>query len=235
MLARTKLWKVKWSMPVPNIQSGKRAIVAGRTGNGKSTLACFLLSQSPGHWLILNPKWTKAYAELPDAHVIKKFDVKAIERSLTDHRFTLFNPKSEHASVELLDDLVGYFHDNYNNLGLCVDELYTMHRQGQALPGLLGWLTRGRELGQSFLGLTQRPAWISKFLFSESDFIGGMDLSLKDDRKRMVEMTGREAFMDRLDKYRWLWYDVGNDDLKKYGPVPMVLTQNQNDDTRETV
>ena len=208
-------------MSVPIIDRGKRAIVAGRTGNGKSTLACFLLARSPGHWVIINPKHTAAYASLADSVIVNELKESKLEAAIHKHRFVIFNPSGADATVEALDGLIEWLHVKYTDLGVCCDELYTLHRNARAGEGLLGWLTRGRELGQSFLGLTQRPRWISQFLFSESDFVGTLDLSLDQDRKRMFEMTGERNFLKRLDTHRWLWYDVANDSVRKFLPVPL--------------
>lgn len=204
----------------PIIARGKRALLAGRTGSGKSTLGKWLINRSPGHWVILNPKWTKAYNTLPDSNVVKSLDMRAIDKSIREFRFTIINPKSTETSPDTMDLFVQMLHDEYSNVGLCCDELYTLHKNGRAGEGLLGWLTRGRELKQSFVGMTQRPKFISKFLFSESDYIGGMTLSLDDDRKTMYENTGKPEFLTRLPERDWLWLDVQNDNLRLFGPVP---------------
>lgn len=115
-----------------------------------------------------------------------------------------------------------YLHESFENVGFCIDELYTLHTGGRAGEGLTGVLTRGREMKQSFLGLTQRPAWVSRFCFSESDYVIGMDLALKEDRKRMVDITGNIHFSERLEARKWLFYDVGKDDIKKYSAVPLT-------------
>jgi len=205
----------------PVINPGKRAIVAGRTGSGKSSLARWLLVRSPGHWVILNPKWTKAFNSLPNSKVIEGIDLKKIEKSIFENRFTIINPLSSQTDPDLLDVLIKWLHETFTDIGLCLDESYSVHTNGRAGPGLIGWLTRGRELKQSFLGLTQRPAYLSKFLFSEADYIGGMALTMEDDRKRMFEFTGREAYRAKLAAYDWLWYDVGEDNLRALGPVPI--------------
>jgi len=204
----------------PLIKLGERAILSGRTGSGKSTLGKWLLQRSPGRWIILNPKHTKAYDSLPDSHTINGIDLKKLDRSLQEHRFTIVNPTGPQATPENLDLFLEYIHGSYKKLGVCADELYTLHNNGRAGEGLLGLLTRGRELEQSFLGMTQRPAWISQFCFSESQYIGGMSLSLTDDRKRMHQMTGREEFIGKLAPHYWLWYDVSADKLRSFKPVP---------------
>lgn len=210
------------SLNLPRIPQGKRAILAGRTGSGKSTLARWLLTESPGHWFILNPKHTKAYDALPDSVVVKSaYDVKRLEREIRRHQFVIVNPTQAEATPDGMDWFAQWVHDNFRNIGLCCDELYTMHRNGVAGEGLLSYLTRGRELGQSFLGQTQRPAWISQFLFSESDYIGEMSLNLKNDRKRMFEFIGHELALEKLPPHWWLWYDATADHLRKFHPVPM--------------
>lgn len=203
---------------LPLIEPGKRALVAGRTGCGKSTLARWLLKRSPGHWVIINPKHTAAYDKLPDMNKIDGKDLGKLERSIKKFKFTVVNTVS--SNHKYLDDLVSYLHAQYENLGLCVDELYTMHNHGIAGEGLLAWLTRGRELKQSFLGLTQRPAWLSQFLFSESDYICEMQLGLLKDRKRMYDMTEQAIMLDKLPEHYWVWYDINADSIRSFGPVP---------------
>ncbi len=208
-------------MALPSIGVGRRVTVAGRTGSGKSTLGCWLLMQpNPLHWIILNPKWTAAYKGLPDANVIEGINVPKIEKSLVNHKFTIVNPIGAENNHTSLDWLIGHFHENFSNLGICADELYSLHNAARPGPGLTGLLTRRRELRQSFLGLTQRPAWVSQFVFSEADYIAEMDLTLAKDRKTLAEITGQPAMLERLERHRWLWYDVGADRLHYYAPVP---------------
>ena len=209
-------------MIFPLISPGKRVLAAGRTGSGKSTWACWLLNRSPLHWVILNPKHTGAYKDLPNAFVVESLDLKKLEKPLERYSAVIINPSSREAQADYLDNFVLELHENYRNVGLCCDELYPLHKSGVAGPGLVGWLTRGRELKQSFLGLTQRPAWLSQFLFSESDNICGMALSLEKDRKRMVEMTGKTEFNFRIPPRKWLWYTTETENLQYFGAVPPV-------------
>lgn len=211
-------------MTLPLIEPGKRAIVAGKTGTGKSTLAVWLLDRSPQSWIILNPKHTAAYRNLPDSIIFNRFDGKKIRSKLRHYKYVSLNFKNEEADSEFLDAIISWIHNDVKNVGLCCDELYTLHSaSGRAGDGLIGWLTRGRELKQSFLGLTQRPAWISRFCFSESDFVGCMRLMREDDRKRMVQETGRPEFGQDLRGHQWLWYNDAADDIILYGPVPQKV------------
>lgn len=208
-------------MKPPRIERDKRAIVVGRTGSGKTTLARYLLLASGQHVVIFNPKHTIGYSSLPGVKIIRGFDAKAVCRSIRENRFTVINFDGSESTPEFMDSVIDYLHRKFTNICLCVDELFTLHTNGRPGPGLLGWLTRGRELKQSFIGLSQRPRWISRFVFSEADYIGGMDLKLLEDRKSMQENTGDDSFMSRLPPYYWRWYNVADDEARTYRPVTL--------------
>lgn len=214
---------------LPEIKPGKRATICGRTGSGKSTLAAWFLNNSPQHWVILNPKHTAMYRALPDSVVYKKFDAKGIFADCRKRKFTILNLSNFEADWEYMDNVVNWLHNSVRNIGLCCDELYTLHNSsGKAGPGLVGWLTRGREYKQSFLGLTQRPVWISRFCFSEADYIIEMALTAKEDRQVVYGYTGNEHFLSRVTDYRWLCYTVQPDTTVLYGPVPSTLNEASN-------
>jgi energy-coupling factor transporter ATP-binding protein EcfA2 len=208
----------------PRVDPGKRAFIAGRTGSGKSTLGCYLLEHTVGHWIILNPKHTAAYKNLTDVQIVTKFRERDVARELMKNKFTLLNLSGSQASPGFMDDIIQWVHEDFKDIGVCADELYTLHNNGRPGDGLTGILTRGRELRQSFIGLTQRPAWVSRFLLSEADYLCEMDLVLEDDRERMFQASGQDAFLHRVRDYRFLWYDVTQDKLQLYSPVPTTPT-----------
>lgn len=209
---------------LPSIKKGERVIIAGRTGSGKSTLATWLLNRSPQRWIVLNPKHTVAYGELADNKTLEGFDARKLDDALEHYRFVTLNFAPAETTPEYMDGVISYLHDAYDNVGLCADELYTLHKNNRPGDGLTGWLTRGRERNQSFIGLTQRPAWISRFCFSESDAICAMSLQLAEDRKRMVDNTGRAELGTKLAPHHWAWYNVPEDALTVWGPVPLPKT-----------
>lgn len=204
----------------PIIKRGARLTIAGRTGSGKSTLACWFLARSPGTWIILNPKHTAAYNKLPNSVVLTSFDYSKLDKALQDYKFVIINPRPGESTPEMMDDFIAYIQESYTNVGICIDELYTLHNNGRAGPGLLGLLTRGRELKQSYLGLTQRPVLVSKFCFSEADYVVGMTLLSDDDRKMMYKNTGQAAFMQQMNPRDWLYFDASEYQMRFFGPVP---------------
>ncbi len=200
---------------LPRVMPGKRVIISGRTGSGKTVGATWLLSRSPGCWLILDRKYDALLGELgPQVELGDNYD-----KLWAENRVLVVRPTTSDSTE--LDDWIGHVSERWQHVGLFVDELYYIHKNGQAGNGLTGWLTRGRSRGQSFIGCTQRPAWVSRFCFSESDYIATYALNLADDRKRMLEFTGHPDMLKKFRRYRWGWYDVANDKLTKYGPVPI--------------
>lgn len=206
----------------PRIDNGQRITVAGRTGSGKTTLACYLMERSPITWVIMNPKHTAGYKHLPGIVVMRRWDERQLAKEIQRAKYVALNLSDSEADAGYMDAITDRLHHSFRNIGLCFDELYTAHSgSGKAGPGLTGWLTRGRELRQSFLGLTQRPVWVSRFCFSEADCIISMDLTLEADRETLFEHTGQPEFLDRQLDHKWLSYDVSGDRLDLYGPVPV--------------
>lgn len=208
---------------LPTLDPGTRAVIAGRTGSGKTSLARYLMQRRNNqHWVILNPKHTAGYKSLPDAVVMDGWNAKKFARALQEHRFVVLNFRTLELTNDFMDAVLNYIHETYDNIGICCDELYYLHKNGEAGNGLIGILTRGRERKQTFLGLVQRPKRISLFIFSESDYIVGMALNLEGDRKRMVEASGDRSFLPPLPKYHWVWYTVDADTAQHWGPVPLT-------------
>lgn len=202
---------------LPRVPKGKRALILGRTGSGKTAGAVWLLSRSPGKFFVLNAKHDELMTKIgPQVEL----DRASILEGLKKSRVVVCNPKT--TSQESFDDLIGELGETTKNLGFCCDELLYLHKgNGQAGPGLLGWLTRGRSRGQSFIGATQRPAMISQFCYSEADYYMVYHVPLRKDQLKIDDFSRRGVSRDR-GPYQWGWYDVGADKLQEYGPVPFA-------------
>lgn len=194
---------------------GQRLAIVGKTGTGKSTFARRVLLQSPYRWVIFNPKGTKALSNLPDSRTLTRISEAHVRRSIRDAKYTILNfPNGwRHDSM---DDLLLWLIEQYEEFGICVDELYTMHNGGRAGAGLIGLITRGRELGQSFIGCTQRPAWCSAFVFSEADYVAEFRLTRHDDLRVMYDNTGSEEALVRQRGHDFLYFDVADDHATIY-------------------
>ncbi len=205
-------------MQLPRVEPGKRALVLGRNGSGKTACAAWLLSRSRQRWVVLNAKDDEL---LNKCGLRVNFNASEIREALQDAkspRVLIAHPESVNQSE--LDAVLFELSESVKNVGFCCDELLYLHKgNSQAGPGLLGWLTRGRSRKQSFIGCTQRPAMISQFCYSEADYYGVYDLPLKKDRARVADFTRDTVARERAN-YRWGWYDTKHDTLTEFGPVP---------------
>ncbi len=205
----------------PLLQPGQRAAIVGRNGTGKSWLARWLAQRSRGPWVVINPKSTETFATF--GRRVTSADPGPILQMIGRGENVNWVPPVRLATASVMDAMVGDLCDHARNFGIVIDEAYTLHNHAQAGSGLTGLLTRGRELRQSAIICTQRPAWVSRFVFSESNYIAAMDLSLEVDRKTLAEATGNELFYERVRaRHAWLWYDVAEDRTEAYEPVPLT-------------
>lgn len=84
-------------------------------------------------------------------------------------------------------------------------------------------LTQGRSKRISMVVLSQRPVWLSRFVFSEADFFMVFDLTHTDDMKIVAAYIrdDERGLLERpLAPHNSFFYDVGRKRLERFGPVP---------------
>lgn len=201
-------------MELFELPPGKRIAIAGSTGSGKSTLARRYLAQSRYHWLIFNPKASRVFDPLRPVK-LNRIREGEVFRHLERDAFTSlqFPPRW---GPDAQDELLLRAQERFENFGVLIDELYHIHKNGVAGAGLTGLLTRGRELKQSFVGLTQRPMFVAKFVFSEADAIIEFSLRYEDDRKRMREYTGSDHALQRMREHDFLFFSLDTERAIRY-------------------
>lgn len=185
-------------------KKGQRVTLVGATGSGKTSRMIELIRQSPvSPVLIFDTKEDDAFLKcFPNAKVqeglgpIKKNDV------------TIIRPAPvESSDPEILDDFLYGLHQSENVL-VVIDEAYMFHRGGQAGPGLLGLITRGRSRGITMLTGSQRPAWVSRFVFTECEHFNILKLRNPGDRKIMSQYSGiDEVETEKLDFFEGIYTD----------------------------
>ncbi len=198
------------------LKPGEKLTISGRNGSGKTQFADFIVRRADGYWIILDQKHDDTLEKL--AKPVTSF--KDVENWLKkpNSKFCVFRPKT--SDPEIIDEWIFDLSERSKNIGLYIDELYYVMRNGQAGRGLQGWLTRGRSRKQSFIGITQRPKRVSLFCFSEADFIAQFFLTLVDDRQRIYEFIGRDIVKENPPlRYSFRYYDVKRDELTTFGPI----------------
>lgn len=197
---------------MPNFpKSDNRTVFVGSTGTGKTQAAVWLLSTRDFDvrpWIIIDYKGDDLISEI-DAVVI---DLK--------------NPLPKNPGLYVVrpmakkdDDALEKFLMNcyyQENIGLYFDEAYMLPKNSAALIALL---TQGRSKNIEMIILTQRPVFLSKFIFSEASFFGIFALTMKDDLEKLKSYTVEKGFSS-LEPYHWHWYNVKDMKLDIFKPVP---------------
>lgn len=212
------------------LDKGERGLLIGQTGSGKSQNAIFQLRNAKV-WpiIIFDTKIEDAFFGVPD-------DSESLEviESLSDFEkhsklprnkmpdFTLVRPGiDEMQDFELLDAYSGIAYHKFGPVFLYYDELYNWHNNGRAGNNMLALLTRGRSKGKTWLGSTQRPCFISRFCFTESQKFYVHLLSDVRDKKTVENGIPNYSRLGNPPKYHFYHYEVGHHDAPQLiAPVP---------------
>jgi hypothetical protein len=198
-----------------DLPPGNRIAICGMSGSGKSTLARRILAHSDYRWIIFNPKRGRTYDRLTDLTTLTRINERALRKGLRDNRYVLLNFGNEW-DYDDMDELLLWLIEEYEEFGICIDEAYTMHSGGRAGPGLMGLITRGRELKQSLVCCTQRPSWCTPFIFSEANYLAEFKLRRLADRRIMFDNSGTPLALREYTGHDFLYFDVADDRATVY-------------------
>lgn len=198
---------MKATLPGPD----KRIAVIGSTGSGKTFAGVFHLSVADFHirpWIIFDFKGDALIG-----------DIGATELDIRNAP-----PKSPGVYVVRPipgeDDLIEAFLWKVwanENTGIYIDEGYMMPaKRGGAF---IACLTQGRSKYIQMIVLSQRPSWMTRFVFSEADFFQIFRLNDKRDYEIIQSMISVDI-KKRVDRFYSHYYDVGEDMGYIFGPVP---------------
>lgn len=189
-----------------------RTAVLGRTGSGKTTKACWLLSGKDFNaqpWCMVNTKGDPLINEIAQIEGVKRI---GIDDTPGDTGLYVVDPlPGEQAKLDAFFFRIW----EKQNCGVYIDEGYMI----EVTDGMNALLTQGRSRECPMIVLSQRPAWISKFVFSEADFISVFQLQHLDDRKSVSKFVPIDVNA-RLPKHHSFWYNVSDNELTRFAPVP---------------
>lgn len=191
-----------------------RTAVVGRTGSGKTVAGMWVLSKS-------------RFDIQPFILIDYKRD-ELISRITRAREITFKDKLPKQPGVYVIRPLPGQEEQledwfwrvwQHEQLGLYIDEGYSVPAQSAAWRSIL---TQGRSKRLPVIALSQRPSWVSRFIFSEADYIACFQLNHVDDRKRIQEYVPKgQMNMDaRLPPFHFYWYDVKQDATFVMQPVP---------------
>jgi hypothetical protein len=217
-----------------------RTTILGRTGSGKTTSAAFLLSLKnfkDQPWVMINTKGDKLLNEIASIEGVKTL---SLQQTPGPEGLYMVTPNpSEKETLNLFLDRIW----KKQNCGVYVDEGLSLG-YSHAFETLL---TQGRARRIPMIVISQRPAWLSKFVFSEADFVQVFQLQHEDDVKTVSKFVPLENYLDGkkrlvLPRFDSLWYEISRDILTPLSPVPETArivqsfrTQLGSDDINETV
>ena len=191
----------------------KLAIV-GRTGSGKTVAAVWHLSNADFDerpWIILDYKNDELINGINRAKVIG------------------FEELPEDPGIYILKIIPGdeekvsaWFYSVWKrgDMGVLIDEGYMIDPREKWFNACL---TQGRSKRISIIVLSQRPVWLSRFVFSEADFFQIFDLTHVKDMDKVREYVrddGSQQMDEPLQNYHSWYYDVSRKRLDTFGPVP---------------
>lgn len=188
-----------------------RLTIVGATGSGKTQAGMWHLSQRPLDqqiWIVYDFKRDDLINEIELAEHINLQD-KLPERP------GLYIAHPVPGSEGAVDDHMWRIWQR-ENIGLYIDEGYMI---GQNSAPFRALLTQGRSKHIPMITLSQRPVYMDRFAFSESEYFQVFRLQHNDDIKNAQKFIPRDI-SKRLDRYHSYYYDVVNDRLAVVTPVP---------------
>lgn len=212
------------------LNKGQRGLLLGKTGSGKTQDALFQLQNAPVYPVVIfDTKIEDAFFSLRTdddrLEVVESFDdlVKLAKQAKNKlPTYILVRPSAD--EVREVEPLDKYAQFCYRNLGahfIYFDEVFNWHKNGIPVPGLLELLGRGRSKGKTTLMGSQRPAWISRSCFTESDHFYIHRLLDVRDKKVLDSVIPEYSSHPNPPKYHFHYFDVSSDDPPKlFSPVP---------------
>lgn len=206
------------------IKSGQHALIIGKTGSGKSELLKNLALSSDCPVIIIDSKKDDAFFKLAKDKqklLIAKSYEQAVKFLKRKYDFLIIRPSDyEISNPTALDNYLYLIYEKTKNVDIFIDELYQFHNgAGRCGKGLTALLTRGRSQNQSLIGCTQRPAFISHFLYSESTHFFLYRLNLESDKKTVRGFIPNLGKDYDIEKYFFYYYNSDSEELTKNEPI----------------
>ncbi len=211
-------WLMRDGMNFPD--DTQRLVIVGTTGSGKTHAALWHLARrnyNEKPWIIYDWKRDEFINSLPNTF---ELDVNA---PAPEHPgLYVVHPVPEDDDNAVTAQMVDIW--NKEDIGVFVDEGYMVAAKNHGFRKLL---TQGRSKHIPMIIATQRPVWMDKFVFTESEFKQVFRLQSEEDLKKMREYIPQIVSLAKLyplsgkARKRWsYYYDATEDSIQPMQPVP---------------
>lgn len=190
----------------------KRLSIIGTTGSGKTVAAVWHLSNrsiTEKPWIVYNFKDDTTIDGIPYARHIGIDEIPIKPGVFVVHPQPHETDAVENQMWEIW---------RRQNTGVYVDEGYMIGNNNRAFRTLL---TQGRSRQNPMIVLSQRPVWMDRFVFSESEFFQVFRLNHKKDKRNVEEFVPADLD-ERLPEFHSYYYDVGDNRVTVLKPVPPI-------------
>lgn len=199
----------------------ERHAIVGMTGSGKTTFGLWCLSRRSYDrmpWIIIDAKRDPIIARIP-----RKTEIRPDQKPPRRAGLYWVRP-----GVADFDDgiMTKFLYDVWRNedTGLFIDEGYAFNRFDK---GLRTVLTQGRSKHVPMISLSQKPSWVSPFLFSESEYKSIFYLDMPTDIDRVMEWIPKRdpndntrVSPDLLPPHHSYWRCGPRRQFARLGPCP---------------
>lgn len=193
--------------------------IYGRTGDGKTVQAAWVLSQAPFDYIPYIIVDFKRDDLLNSTERIKRISLN--DPIPKQPGLYIVHPMPhQHAAVE------NFLWRVYQKrrTGLFIDEGFMLPNPSPAWDAIL---TQGRSLRIPVINLTQRPVWLSRFVTSQADFHSLFPFNDDRDNETVLKFMPRDirehiaaSGEQGLAQYHSYWFDVEKKSWCVVGPAP---------------
>ena len=179
----------------------QRCTIIGKTGSGKTQAALWQLSQRSFHarpWVMFDFKLDPMLQDIAHTDELRITDAAPKKPGLY-----IVHPPPGADHAEELDAFLWRLWAK-GNTGIYIDEGYMLSPRSDAFQAIL---TQGRSKGLPVIMLTQRPTWVTRFAFSEADYIQLFQLTDTRDKKVVREFMPMPIETDLPAPYYSWWWD----------------------------
>jgi len=194
----------------------QRITIVGATGSGKTVAGVWHLSHADflsKPWIIYDFKRDELLARIGELDGAYEIGLNELP-SHPGLYFVHVHP-DESEGVQEQMRLIW----QKQNIGIFIDEGYMVSPSPNKRSWFRVLLTQGRSLHVPVIILTQRPAWLDKFVFTESEFYQVFRLNHSGDRKKIMEYVPADL-SEPLPDYHSYYHDVGKHRTVVLKPVP---------------